>query len=124
MIIVNKSLTPLDVFRPESMSLNLEERKSTATMTLAPDAPTLNVGDWLLDDEEPGKGIVWRVKSVDTQYNTNTRTISLEHIINTLRDSVMFGEITPAVMAGNPKATTCTAEQAIRTAPGLPREEH
>jgi len=86
-------------FRPEKMPLNLEERRSTASMTLGPEAPaTVAAGTWLLDDEEPGAGIVWRVKTVSTQYDTQTRTVTLEHIANTLKDLVMFGEVKPADM--------------------------
>ena len=113
MIIVNQNLERLDAFSPESMSLNIEERKSTASMTLGPDAPSFDVGTWMLDDEEPGAGIVWRVKSIDTNYNTDTRTVQLEHIINTLRDSVIFGEVKPSDISGG---STCTAQQAIRKA--------
>ena len=113
MIIIDKNLNRLDSFTPEKMALNLEERKSTATMTLGPEQPDLATGAWLLDDQEPGAGIVWRVKSVETQYNTKTRTVQLEHIINTLRDTVMFGEITAETIAGS-GATDCYADQAAR----------
>ena len=85
MIIIDRNLNRLDSFTPEKMAMNLEERKSTATLTLGPDQPDLGTGAWLLDDQEPGAGIVWRVKTVETQYNTKTRTVQLEHIINTLR---------------------------------------
>ena len=113
MIIIDNRLNRLNSFTPEKMALNLEERKSTATLTLGPEQPDLATGAWLLDDQEPGAGIVWRVKSVETQYNTKTRTVQLEHIINTLRDTVMFGEITAATIAGS-GVTSCTADQAAR----------
>ena len=116
MIIIDHNLNRLNAFTPESMSLNLEERKSTASMTLGPDAPAIDVGTWLMDDTEPGAGIVWRVKTVDTQYNTNTRTVSLEHIINTLKDYVIFGEVKTSDIAGNTNATTCSAWSAARYA--------
>ena len=113
MIIIDNNLNRLNSFTPEKMALNLEERKSTATMTLGPDQPDLGTGAWLLDDQEPGAGIVWRVKTVETQYNTKTRTVQLEHIVNTLRDVVMFGEITAETIAGK-GMTSCTADQAAR----------
>ena len=101
-------------FMPESLSVNLEERKSTATMQIGPDAPDIAVGDWLRDETAGcGQGVVWRVKSVDMTYNTNTRLVTMEHIINTLRDAVLFGETTPADITGDPDATICTAEAAI-----------
>ena len=111
------SLVKGEWFRPEKMPLNLEERRSTASMTLGPEAPaTVAAGTWLLDDEEPGAEIVWRVKTVSTQYDTQTRTVTLEHIANTLKDLVMFGEVKPADMraAGSTApAGTCYAAEAL-----------
>lgn len=104
------SLTAAEKFRPETMSLNLEERKSTASMQLGPEAPEIGMGSWLLDEEEPGAGIVWRVKTVETNYHTKTRTVQLEHVVNTLKDLIMFGEITPEDMGGS--GGVCTARQA------------
>lgn len=109
--LLNKnSLTARGQFQPVSMSLSLSERQSTATVTVGPDSPAIAVGDWMRDDTEPGKGIVWRAKSVETDYSTNTRTVQLEHIINVLKDTVMFGEVTPETMGGS--ATSVTAKKA------------
>ena len=94
------SLTAKTYFRAEKFALNLAERQSTATLTIGSEAPTIRVDDWIRDEEEPGAGIVWRVKSVDTAYETNTRTVQLEHTIQALRDRIMFGEVKPATMAG------------------------
>ena len=104
------SLTVTDTFQPESMALNLAERQSTATVTVGPSAPTISVGDWVQDCTNPGAGIVWRVKTVDTNFGTDTRTLQLEHLIMALKDRIMFGEIKPSTMGGG---TTCTAQQAI-----------
>lgn len=71
------SLTEKARFQPESMPMVLNERQSTATITVGPAAPEIKVGDWLQDMDEPGAGIVWRVKTVDTQYETKTRTLRL-----------------------------------------------
>ena len=105
------SLTKKERFVPESQPLNLAERASTTTLTVGPNAPEIGVGDWLQDETEPGAGIVWRVKSVDTQQETETRTIQLEHMINSLRDQLMFGEVKPQDMGGT--AAGCTARQAV-----------
>ena len=118
MILLNKDKTARRAFNPESMSLSLEERNSSATMTLGPDAPTLGVGDWLRDDTEPGKGIVWRVKSLDEDENTQTRTVGLEHAVQTLKDMILFGEAKPAKITGKKGATSCTARQAAAYAMG------
>ena len=107
------SLSPARKVPMEALSLSLKERESTATMTPA-DMTGIGVSSWFQDDTEPGRGIVWRVKSIGDAYTTNTPTIQLEHVINTLRDRIMFGEVTAATITGNSKATSCTAEQAVR----------
>ena len=109
--LLNKnSLKARGQVQPVSMSLSLSERQSTATVTVGPEAPAIAVGDWMRDDTEPGKGIVWRAKSVETDYSTNTRTVQLEHIINTLKDTVMFGDVDPDTMGGS--STSVTAKKA------------
>ena len=115
MILLNgHTLTPRLIFAPEGMPLNLTENAvSTASMTLGPDAPEVKVDDWLLDNVEPGKGIVWRVKGVDTAYETQTRTVQLEHVLATLRDELLFGEITTKAIAGS-NTGKVSAERALR----------
>ena len=93
---------------PEAMSLNLEERNSTATLTLGPEAPEIGINDWIKGCEDPGKGIVWRVKSVSEDVEKSTRTISLEHVIQYLKDRVIFGEVNAETVAGA-GAKTCSA---------------
>ena len=107
------SLTVKDTFVAEKFALNLSERQSTATITIGPDAPVIDTGDWLQDEDEPGAGIVWRVKSIDTDYATDTRTLNCEHIVTALKDKIMFGDVTPGTMAGDYAASTCTAQQAF-----------
>jgi len=103
------TLTPGERITPESNALTLTERGSIARITLGPEQPELNVDDWVLENEEPGAGIVWRVKTVETTFNTRTRVITLEHAINTLRDVSMFGEVTADMISGG---VDCTARQA------------
>lgn len=113
MIILSKgSLTQTGRFAPETMALNLSERGSTATITFGIGEANLAIGDWLQDDTEPGEGIVWRVKTIDTQYNTHTVTVQLEDMVNSLNDQLLNGEIKPSDIAGG-SATTCTARQAV-----------
>ena len=117
MILLNgHSLKQKNYIQPEAMSLNLEERNSTATMTLGPEAPEISVGEWLQDDTEPGKGIVWRVRMIQESVETQTRTVTLEHVINTLKDRVLFGETKPATIAGVDGATEVSARAAINHA--------
>ena len=117
MILLNgHSLKKKNYIQPESMSLNLEERNSTATMTLGPEAPEISVGEWLQDDTEPGKGIVWRVRMIQESVETQTRTVTLEHVINTLKDRLLFGETKPATIAGADGATEVSARAAINHA--------
>ena len=74
------SLTAARAVTAENMSLQLKERDSTANMTPV-SLDGIGVNSWLKDDREPGAGIVWRVKSIQQQYNTKTPGVSLEHII-------------------------------------------
>lgn len=111
-------------FQAERFALTLTERTSQATITVGPDAPDLPVSALLQDDSGPQTGIVWRVKSVNKDYNTNTRTINCEHAINALRDYVAFGEITPADITGNPNATTCSNLDVLHYVMRLPILEH
>ena len=104
-LLSGQTLTPGTYFTPESMSLNLSERDSTATMVLGL-SPEIAVGKWLKDDTDPGKGIVWRVRSVDTDYNTKTQTVQLEHIIRTLADMVLPSDVTSKTMGGNAGGVT------------------
>ena len=106
------TLTPVDLFSPESMALTITERSSTAQITQGLDAPSLQAGDWLLDPTDPGAGIVWRVKTADSVFSGRTVTYTLEHIIQTLRDIAMFGEVKPDTITGIEGAETCTARQA------------
>ena len=112
-LLTGHSLTPAKKIPLESMNLQLKERESTATIVPA-DMDGIGVNSWMKDDTEPGAGIVWRVKSISQAYAIRTPTVQLEHLINSLRDLIMFGEIKPAQITGNSKATTCTAEQAVR----------
>jgi len=99
---------------PEALGLSLEERKSTATLQLGPEDPEIPVGSWLLDDEPgTGEGIVWRTRSADMTFNTDTRQLTLEHIISTLQDAVLFGEHTYEDIAGA-GASACSARAAAQ----------
>ena len=118
MVLLDHDMTPKKRFQPESMALNLEERNSTASITVGPDAPEIKINDWLMDETEPGAGIVWRVKTVNDSVETETRTISLEHVVQYLKDRILFGEVTPKTITGNNSATKCTARQAAVYAMG------
>ena len=107
------SLTPEKKIPLESMSLQLKERDSTATIVPA-EMTGIELNSWVQDETEPGKGIVWRVRSTQHAYAARATTIQLEHMIGSLRDMLLFGEVKPATITKNSKATTCTAEQAVR----------
>ena len=110
MILLNgHSLTPMARVPLEGMSLKLTERDATAAITPAV-MTGITDGVWLKDDTEPGAGIVWRVRSIQQAYATNTPTVQLEHAVSTLRDAILFGEIKPENISGG---STCTAKQAV-----------
>ena len=100
-LLEEKSLTPRTKFQPEKLSLTLTERTSTATMTVSEDAPEMTVGDWMKMEDGPGAGIVWRIKSIDDQYDRATKTVNLEHIINTLRDRIIIDEVKSEYISGS-----------------------
>ena len=104
------SRTPARKVPLEALSLSLKERDSTATMTPA-DMSGIGLDSWFLDDTNPGAGIIWRVSSIQTAFATETPTVQMEHIISTLKDRILFGEVTPEDISGG---STCTAEQAVR----------
>lgn len=112
MILMNgQSLTPKAPLYPETQSMQLGERDSQSTFTIGPDAPEITVGDWIMEDAGPGLGVTWRVRSVDTDYHSGSRTVHLEHVLQTLKDGVIFGEVSAADMGGG---DTVSAYQAIQ----------
>lgn len=115
MILLNgHTLAPKTRFTPETMPLTLTDAGvSTASITVGPEAPEIKIDDWLKDDTEPGKGIVWRVKGVDTAFETNTRTIQLEHVIATLKDALLFGEISTKTLGGGSTVSAKKAAQYV-----------
>ena len=112
-ILKGQTLTPSTWFTPESFQLQIGEKDSQATLTVGPDAPEVEIGTWMQDDTEPGEGIVWRVKSVSTDYKTETRTIGLEHIIQTLGDTVIPKEVDAAGMGGGSEVSASKAAKYV-----------
>ena len=105
------SLTVRERFQAEAFSLQLSERQSTATLTISDSAPAISVDNWLMIESGPGARIVWRVRAIDEQYDRKTRTVQLEHTIQTLKDRLMFGEVTSKAMGGSGSA--CSARSAV-----------
>ena len=95
------SMEPLTKFQPEKLSLQLSERTSTATMTLSETAPEMACGDWMKTEDGPGAGIVWRIKTVEHNYEKRTRTVTLEHIIALLKDMILFDEVKAEDISGS-----------------------
>ena len=112
-LLEGQSLTHARMIPLEALNIQLKERDSTATMTPA-DMTGITVNSWVEIEDGPGAGSVWRVRSIRSDILTDTPQVQLEHMIGSLRDNIIFGEITPKIITGNNRATTCTAEQAIR----------
>ena len=113
MILLNgHSLTDLKKVDLEKQSLTLRERDSTSLIQPV-DMSDIGINSWFRDEKSPGAGIVWRVKNLQQMYNQKAAQVQLEHVINTLKDRILFGEITPATITGSDSATVCTARQAI-----------
>lgn len=112
MILLNgQTMTPRVPLFPETQQMQIGERDSQSTATFGPDEPEIAVGDWIMEEDGPGAGITWRVRGVDTDYNTGTRTVHLEHVLQTLKDGVLFGDVSTEDMGGG---DSVSALQAIR----------
>jgi hypothetical protein len=102
--------------RITAMSLDLKERESTASLTLDDREGITSkqiTGMWFYDDQDPGAGMVWRARSLSESLHTKTPVVQLEHIISTLKDTIIFDEVTPATITGNKDAKTVSAKAAI-----------
>lgn len=112
MILLTKgSLTPVRKIPLETMSLQLKERDSTATMVPL-NMTGIKIGAWVKDEGKPGDGIVWRVRSISQAYATKTPTVTLEHAISILKDQILFGEHKAEQIKGKKGAKDCTAKEA------------
>ena len=95
------SLAVTERFEVEARGLTLEEKNSQCTLTLGPTAPRdIAVGEWMRENEAPGAGIVWRVRKIEDDYVTDTRTVTLEHIVQALKDTSIFGSVGADDMGG------------------------
>lgn len=114
LIVSGHSITPIRFVSEDSLRITLKQLESTAELT-PQDMYGITINSWMMsEDGAPAAGTVWRVRSIRTEYHTGVSTVSLEHIINVLRNSVIVGEVTPATITGNAGATTCTAKQAVQ----------
>jgi len=88
--------------QPETMAVSLEERGGSVTITVHGTlAQSVTVGDCAKISNGPGSDAVWRVKTIDSDIVTDTATITLEHMINSLKDWLIPTEIGPADMGGS-----------------------
>lgn len=112
-LLTSGSLTAVKPIDAVEMDLSLKERDSTASFSVE-STDGISVNSWMKDDVSgPGEGIIWRVKGIRQNFGSGFPEIDLEHIISTLKDRILFGEITPATITGDDEATTCTAQQAV-----------
>lgn len=114
-ILQRGTLTQTGRIRAESMGLDLEERGGRIPMTAGPEEPVLTVGQWLMDDTEPGRGIVWRVAGAELQWETRTWRYTLEHIVNTLKDQILLGETDMSGRAADAAASILSRSGGIWT---------
>lgn len=105
------SLEQVGELEAETLKVDMSERNSTASATMAM-GTELTRNDWIMDTDWPGRSTVWRVRSRDNSYETSTATVNLEHVINSLRDVSIFGNVTPATILDQKGAKQCTARQA------------
>ena len=106
--IAEHSLTPSGKWiQPDSMQVTEKERESSATITEEMTTESRSAGEWIRDSRFG----VWRIARVEENPVTRTRTLQLEHIIRTLGDRIIPGEIGSSDMGGG---ETATCAQAIR----------
>lgn len=110
-LLTSGSLTPVKLIDEQEKELTIRERDSTASISVT-STDGISVNSWIKDDNGPGTGIVWRVTGIRQNFGKGLPEVDLEHVINTLKDRILFGEITPETIAGS-GATTCTALQAV-----------
>lgn len=108
------SLTPRGRFEVETCGLTLEERNSQIQFTMPVGETDISTGDWIMDDIDPGAGLVYRIRTVETNYQTRTVSCTAEHIIKVLGDTAIFGEVKPSDMGGT--ETSVSALNAIKNA--------
>ena len=106
------SLNAEKILPVTAQSLTLNERQSVTEITLD-DTSGIGIDSWMRDDKDPGRGIVWRVASMGMNFFTNTPTVKLEHIVNTLKDTIVFGSVEVKDITGNENDLECTAIQAL-----------
>ena len=108
------SITPIRMIPEDTLRLIIKEREITAELT-PQSLLGATITTWMMGEPgTPAEGMVFRPRSIRRDFHLGTATISLEHIICALRDSVLFKQITPATITGNAGATTCTAKQAVQ----------
>ncbi len=109
--LIGHSLSRGEKIVPETQPMTLQERDSTSTITLDPEtAPGIGFDDWILDDGWPEGNYVWRVRSISDATPEDNVTVELEHVIKTLDDIQIAGEITTKMISGG---SSCTAREAV-----------
>ena len=106
------SLNAEKILPVTAQSLTLNERQSVTEITLD-DTSGIGIDSWMRDDKNPGRGIIWRVASMGMNWFTGTPTVKLEHIVNTLKDTIVFGSVEVKDITGNENDLECTAIQAL-----------
>lgn len=114
MLLDGHSLTQKDVLRPENVSAELKlEGGSSLSFNVGPNEPDIPIDSWVRWSTPQGKAVIWRVKSAEDNYNTGTRSIQAEDLTATLRDGLIFGEVTTEMLAGVTGAKTVSARKAF-----------
>ena len=72
-------------------------------------------GDWVNVETPQGEEIVFRVRSVEHAYDLDTAKIQLEHVIGTLKDDLLFGEVSTKDLAGGANVDKVAPATAINT---------
>ena len=122
MIVLNTgSLTPTgERLQVASLKIDLSERTSQCAGTVIGGTP-LQVGTWIKGQSGPGAGIVWRIKTVDdSRAGSGMWSFTAEHIVQALKDQILFGETKSQDMGGNKNTVSAASARLIALMTGAP----
>lgn len=98
------------------LTLNLETAHTATIQMPITGQQVPAVGDWVSIQTPQGEDMVMRVRTVNMAYDTDAAQLQLEHIINSLKDEIMFGKTTPGDLGGSGgKVAPATAIRKILT---------
>lgn len=96
------------------LTLNLETAHTATIQMPITGYQVPTVGDWVSIETPQGEEMIMRVRMVNMAYDTDAAQIQLEHIINSLKDEIIFGKMSAGDLGGSgDKVAPATAIRSI-----------